>query len=905
MAGVERWALWVLAMMWQCRWACVVGQMDAGDMAVLVDFQAKVQNGDNLGWKSEQDPCSWKGIKCTGSFVSSISLANQGLGGLITPNLNKLASLTTVSLQRNGFTGALPSLSGLSSLKSCYLNDNNFDTIPSDFFNNLTNLQFLYLNDNPQLNASSGGGWSLSTDLQSSLLLTNLSLTNTSLVGEIPSFLGNLGSLSVLNLAYNMLGGGIPSSFSSSSLQQFQANNQLGPRLTGNLNTVGNMQSLTQLWLHENEFSGILPLNLSYSISLTDLRLNNNNLVGPIPRSYSTLPLTVFAVENNQLDGPLPIIGGKFTYSNNLFCQNTTGAPCAPQVTTLLEFLGSVNYPSRVVGSWSGNNPCASWVGITCDSKGNVVVMNLASSYLSGVLNPRIAQLTSLTTLKLNNNHLTGTVPSTLVSLTSLKTLDVSNNNLTGPMPTFANGVTVNTSGNPFINVIISPSPNPPSSTTTGTTAGSKSRFHNLVPIVVSSLVVGLIAILAVGFFMYKKNDTNSKSSAKLPVFTHDSNGRSHPSQGLSRKAVAGFEVGSFASLSMKTLQMATNDFSADNYLGKGGFGSVYRGHLEDGTVIAVKRMGAAVTSSQGLKEFQSEIDVLTKLRHRHLVAILGYCVEGDEKALVYEYMPGGTLCQHLFEWSQHSMMPLSWKTRLSIALDVARGLEYLHGLAQSSFIHRDLKPSNILLDENLRAKISDFGLVRLVPEGERQSVQTSVAGTFGYLAPEYAFTGHITTKGDVFSFGVVLMELITGHRALDNTQTEGNRHLMSWFRRIIGKKDKLLEAVDPSIPIDDDDTTKSIYVVAELAGHCTNREARLRPDMSHAVNVLIPLVQAWKPTDTLEDDSDANMTLEEVRKKLLSLNDYTMTMDLMNDKATTSSRPMVNTQGFSSRERT
>lgn len=190
--------------------------------------------------------------------------------------------------------------------------------------------------------------------------------------------------------------------------------------------------------------------------------------------------------------------------------------------------------------------------------------------------------------------------------------------------------------------------------------------------------------------------------------------------------------------MSIEVLRAVTNNFSEDNILGRGGFGVVYRGELQDGTQIAVKRMQAGVVSNKGLCEFQSEITVLTKVKHRHLVGLLGYCANGNERLLVYEYMPQGTLAQHLFEYRQLQEKPLSWMMRLSIGLDVARGLEYLHNLAHRSFIHRDLKPSNILLTEDFRAKVSDFGLVKLAPEGN-YSVETRLAGTFGYLAPEYA----------------------------------------------------------------------------------------------------------------------------------------------------------------------
>ncbi|KAL7198659.1 hypothetical protein ACSBR2_021043 [Camellia fascicularis] len=170
----------------------------------------------------------------------------------------------------------------------------------------------------------------------------------------------------------------------------------------------------------------------------------------------------------------------------------------------------------------------------------------------------------------------------------------------------------------------------------------------------------------------------------------------------------------------------------------RGGFGIVYKGVLHDGTIIAVKRMESGAMGTKGMNEFQAEIAVLTKVRHRHLVALLGYCINGNERLLVYEYMPWGTLAQHLFEWRELGYPPLTWKQRVTIALDMARGVEYLHGLAQQSFIHRDLKPSNILLGDDMRAKVADFGLVKNAPDG-KYSLETLLAGTFGYLAPLYA----------------------------------------------------------------------------------------------------------------------------------------------------------------------
>jgi serine/threonine protein kinase len=329
--------------------------------------------------------------------------------------------------------------------------------------------------------------------------------------------------------------------------------------------------------------------------------------------------------------------------------------------------------------------------------------------------------------------------------------------------------------------------------------------------------------------------------------------------------------------ISIQVLRNVTNNFSQENILGRGGFGTVYKGELHDGTKIAVKRMESGVMGNKGLNEFKSEISVLTKVRHRNLVSLLGYCLDGNERILVYEYMPQGPVSQHLFEWKEHNSQPLEWKKRLSIALDVARGVEYLHSLAQQTFIHRDLKPSNILLGDDMKAKVADFGLVRLAPsDGKCVSVETRLAGTFGYLAPEYAVTGRVTTKADVFSFGVILMELVTGRRALDDTQPEDSMHLVTWFRRMQLNPDTFRKAIDMTIDLDEE-TFASVSTVAQLAGHCCAREPQQRPDMGHAVNVLSTLSDVWKPTDPDSDDSygiDLDMTLPQALKKWQAFED-------------------------------
>jgi serine/threonine protein kinase len=236
--------------------------------------------------------------------------------------------------------------------------------------------------------------------------------------------------------------------------------------------------------------------------------------------------------------------------------------------------------------------------------------------------------------------------------------------------------------------------------------------------------------------------------------------------------------------LPIEVLLKATDNFNEDCILGKGGFGVVFKGNL-NGKLVAVKRCDSGTMGTKGQQEFMAEIDVLTKVRHRHLVGLLGYCTHGYERLLVYEYMSGGTLREHLCDLQRSGFTPLTWTQRMTIALDVARGIEYLHGLAQETFIHRDLKPSNILLDQDLRAKVSDFGLVKLANDTDK-SMMTKVAGTFGYLAPEYASTCISHSLSLIikyrFLFFLAQVSCIRGYILLGETSLSGLFYLQTIF---------------------------------------------------------------------------------------------------------------------------
>lgn len=781
------------------------------------------------------------------------------------------------------------------------LSNNQFSSIPTDFFSGLSSLQSVEIDNNPF------SSWEIPGTLTNASALQNFSANSANLAGKIPDFIGpeQFPGLVNLHLAFNSLEGGLPSSFSGSLIESLWVNGQKsGSKLTGSVNVLQNMTSLKEVWLHSNAFSGPLP-DFSVLVNLETFSARDNSFTGVVPLSLVNLDsLKVINLTNNLLQGPMPAfkssVKADMTDGINSFCLPQPGS-CSSQVTLLLSIAKSMDYPARFAQSWKGNDACADWVGISCIN-GNITVINFEKMGLNGTISPEFASIKSLKRLILAKNNLTGTIPVELTTLPSLTMLDLSNNQLYGKVPSFKQNVALNTQGNPDIGKDKPDSAaggsgdhsSDGSGKATGSDSGGKKKSSHFVGIIVLSVLGGVLALIGIGllaFCVYKRKQKrfrqvqspnamvvhprhsgSDNESVKITVAgssvsvgaLSETHGFPNSENGDIQMVDAGNMV-----ISIQVLRNVTNNFSEDNILGQGGFGTVYKGELHDGTKIAVKRMEGSVIVGKGLTEFKSEIAVLTKVRHRHLVALLGYCLDGNEKLLVYEYMPQGTLSRHLFNWAQEGLKPLEWTKRLTLALDVARGVEYLHTLAHQSFIHRDLKPSNILLGDDMRAKVADFGLVRLAPEG-KGSIETRIAGTFGYLAPEYAVTGRVTTKVDVFSFGVILMEIITGRKALDESQPEESMHLVTWFKRMHINKETFRKAIDPALDLDEE-TLSSISTVAELAGHCCAREPYQRPDMGHAVNVLSSLVELWKPTETTSDDIygiDFDMSLPQALKK-------------------------------------
>ncbi|KAL5829035.1 hypothetical protein ACOSQ3_018503 [Xanthoceras sorbifolium] len=288
----------------------------------------------------------------------------------------------------------------------------------------------------------------------------------------------------------------------------------------------------------------------------------------------------------------------------------------------------------------------------------------------------------------------------------------------------------------------------------------------------------------------------------------------------------------------LKEMEEATCSFSDDNFLGKGGFGRVYRGTLRSGEVVAIKKMEMPpFKEAEGEHEFRVEVDILSRLDHPNLVSLIGYCADGKHRFLVYEYMQRGNLQDHLNGIGEAKM---DWTSRLKVALGAAKGLAYLH----SSFavgipiVHRDFKSTNVLLSANFEAKISDFGLAKLMPEGQETYVTARVLGTFGYFDPEYTSTGKLTLQSDVYAFGVVLLELLTGRRAVDLTLGPNDQNLVLQVRHILNDRKKLRKVIDPELGRSSY-TMESIGMFANLASRCVRTESSERPSMAECVKEL------------------------------------------------------------------
>ncbi|XP_073288873.1 proline-rich receptor-like protein kinase PERK8 [Primulina huaijiensis] len=393
-------------------------------------------------------------------------------------------------------------------------------------------------------------------------------------------------------------------------------------------------------------------------------------------------------------------------------------------------------------------------------------------------------------------------------------------------------------------------SPNITAVAISGNSQGRKAGGVAVVGSVVGFLALSLV-VLAMWFTRRqkkRKNQFNLRYAMSSPFASSQNSDssflRSQNSAQLAGTASANNYIHSSDSglgtsrswFTYEELSAATNEFSKKNLLGEGGFGCVYKGVLADRRDVAVKQLKAG--GGQGEREFRAEVEIISRIHHRHLVSLVGYCIFEHQRLLVYDYVPNDTLYYHLHVEGKPAM---DWATRVKVAAGAARGLAYLHEDCQPRIIHRDIKSSNILLDSNFEARVADFGLAKLALELDIHThVSTRVMGTFGYLAPEYASTGKLTEKSDVYSFGVVLLELITGRKPVDASQPLGDESLVEWARPLLTQAletEDFKDLVDPRLGTDF--VAGEMFRMIEAAAACVRHLAAKRPRMSQMVRAL------------------------------------------------------------------
>ncbi|XP_059288687.1 probable receptor-like protein kinase At1g30570 [Lycium ferocissimum] len=395
-----------------------------------------------------------------------------------------------------------------------------------------------------------------------------------------------------------------------------------------------------------------------------------------------------------------------------------------------------------------------------------------------------------------------------------------------------------------------------------------KSTSKNLILWVGIGAGIGSIFILA-GLIMLiirlcRRRSSKDDTKKWRPLFLH---GTAVTSTGNGKGSIQYQSLGTLRSgrrFTLAEIKAATNNFDESLVIGVGGFGKVFKAELDDGsTLAAIKR--ANPQSQQGLKEFETEIEMLSKLRHRHLVSMIGFCDEQNEMILVYEYMANGTLRSHLFG---SDLPSLSWKQRLEVCIGSARGLHYLHTGSERGIIHRDVKTTNILLDENLVAKMADFGLSKTGPSLEHTHVSTAVKGSFGYLDPEYFRLQHLTEKSDVYSFGVVLFEVICARPVINPSLPRDQINLAEWAMRF--QRQRSLETIiDPQLA--GQYSPESLMKFGEIAEKCLADEGRSRPTMGEVLwhlEYVLQLHEAWLRKNAGEDSASDIRVLETVEER-------------------------------------
>ncbi|PWA97071.1 protein kinase-like domain-containing protein [Artemisia annua] len=678
------------------------------------------------------------------SFLDSFSLAGNHLTGSLPSEMgNQLPNLELLQLWGNELTGVLPpSLSNCSKLGYFEMGNNNFSGKLTIDFSKLRDIYKINLQNNNFHGRGEADDLRFIDSLKNCTKLVTLNVYNCNLIGVLPISIGNLSDqLSMLGLENNQLFGSLPSS-------------------------IGSLVGLTYLDLGPNLFKGKIPTTIGKLQRLQILDLSSNQFSGPIPDAIGNLSLlTELYLDTNKLEGHIPSSLGNCTKLNGLeLAKNRLNGKIPNQILQLpsLTYFLDLSY-----NGLSGSIPS--------EIKNLKMLSHLDLSYnnLSGTITSSLGDCISLTTLNLEGNIFQGIIPSSLSSLRGLEILDISQNNLSGKIPQFLdkwNSLKVlNLSFNDFEGEVplVGVFSNASAFLVLGNnrlcggldtlelpkckeTGSKKKRFPLFVLLILIAPTL-LVILYCVHLFCKKKH--NSQPS---------------PSSGNER----------FLKVSYNQLLKATDGFSNANLIGEGGFSSVYKGILDSNGDKSVAVKVLHLQNRGAHKSFLAECEAWRNIRHRNLLKIITSCSSvdfqgNDFKALVYEFMPNGSV--HDWLHSSANTSKLNLIQRINILRDVATALDYLHNRSQTTIVHGDLKPSNILLDDDMVAHVGDFGLARLLGADLNQNSSTGVKGTIGYAPPEYGLGGKMTSNGDVYSFGILVLEVMSGKKPTDNKFRDGH----------------------------------------------------------------------------------------------------------------------------------
>ncbi|CAL9016893.1 unnamed protein product [Prunus brigantina] len=628
------------------------------------------------------------------------------------------------------------------------------------------------------------------------------------------------------DLSRNYLSGTIPPEWGSLPLINITL---IANRLTGPIpKEIGNITTLKSLDITMNNFSGVLPRQLGNLPLIEQMLLTSNNFTGELPDTFGDLTtLKNFRVGDSHFSGQIPDFIKNWTNLEILRIQASGLTGPIPFNISLLTKLTDLR-----ITDLSG--PEESFPPL--EKMKDMKRLMLRSCNIVGQLPPYLGDLKKLKTLDLSFNKLTGEIPSNFVAIAQADYIFLTGNLLTGPVPTWTqnnvdlsyNNFTIGDTGCQLqggLNLFASSSQGNSSKTVSCfrtakcpkkpvTPASGESGIS--VGAVVGIVAAGVFIILLTFGILWRTGLLGQQNTLEDDLKGVD------------------LQTGKF---SFRQLKDATNNFDKANKIGEGGFGSVYKGLLSDGTVIAVKQLSSK--SKQGNREFLNEIGMISALQHPHLVKLHGCCIEGNQLLLVYEYMENNSLARALFGKLHlvhaDGQLKLDWPTRHKICVGIARGLAYLHEESRLKVVHRDIKATNVLLDKNLTPKISDFGLAKL-DEEDNTHISTRIAGTYGYMAPEYAMRGYLTDKADVYSFGILVLEIASGR---NNTTYRGKGksfYLLDWAQ-LLKVQGNLMDLVDPRLG--SDFNKEEMMLTINVALLCCNVTSTVRPTMSSVVSML------------------------------------------------------------------